>query len=164
MATNPPPNPALQTLAGKPAKKSGRPPKLTPELIEKIADVVRAGNYIDTAAVFCGVSKASLHDWMKRGHEQKRGRYRDFLDAMEQAQATADVRDHANITKAGGRDWRASAEHLRLRHPNRYAKKTVDVGNADGKAFGVTVTDTVEASLLSVMRKLADGGSDDDEG
>jgi hypothetical protein len=161
MAPNPKPPPT--TLGGAPAKKSGRPPKLTRELIAQIADVVRAGNYLDTAARYCGVTRASFHEWMKRGHEQTRGLYRDFLDALERAQAEADVRDHANITKAGARDWRASAEHLRLRHPQRYAKKQIDVGNADGKAFGVSVTDTVEASLLAVFRKLADGGDDGED-
>lgn len=162
MASNPPAQPQPVKLDGTPAKKSGRPPKLTHALIEEIADVVRAGNFLDTAARFKGVSKVSFHEWMKKGHEQKRGIYRDFLNALEQAQAAADVRDHANITKAGARDWKASAEHLRLRHPGRYNRKTVEHTNEEGKALNVSVGHSVEASLLTLFTKLA--VTDDDDG
>lgn len=163
MSSNPLPLPAPVKLDGAPAKKSGRPPKLTRELIKKVADVVAAGNYLDTAAVYCGVSRASFHDWMARAHKQKRGIYRDFLDALHQAQAIADVRDHANITKAGARDWKASAEHLRLRNQSRYNRKTVEHAGEDGKAINVNVSGSVEASLLDVFKRLASVEDPDDE-
>lgn len=142
----------LDGTAKKRADRPGRPPKLTPELIAKIAEVVRAGCYLDTASRYCGVSKASFHDWMKRGHEQKRGIYRQFLDALEQAQAAADVRDHARLMKAGEKDWRSIAEHLRLRNPDRYSRRT-ELTGPGGKP--VAVQTSVEASLLDMFTKLA---------
>lgn len=143
----------LDGTAKKRADRPGRPPKLTRELIEKIAAVVRNGCYLDTAARYCGVSKASFHDWMKRGHEQKgRGIYRQFLDALEEAQAAADVKDHLRLTKAGDKDWRAIAEHLRLRNPDRYSRRT-EVSGPGGKP--VAVQTSVEASLMDMFTKLA---------
>lgn|SRR5574343_915852 len=137
----------------KPKRGRGRPPKLTPELIERVASIVRTGNYLDTAARFCGVSRVSFHEWMKRGHSQKRGIYRDFLNAMEEAQAAADVRDHAYITKAAAKDWRAAVEHLRLRNQARYGTKRMEVSGPEGKA--VQVESSASASLLELFQKLA---------
>ena len=142
----------------------GRPMKLTRELITKVAATVASGCYLDTAARFHGVSKASFHDWMKRGHEQQRGIYRDFLDAIEVAQAKADVRDHALIAAAAAKDWKASEVHLKLRHPGRYNVKRQELTGADGKTIGVSVSTSTEASLLALFTRLAGGGDDGGEG
>lgn len=142
-------------------RKNGRPLKLTPELIEKMASVVRIGNYLDTAARFCGVDKLSFYSWMKKGHAQKRGIYRDFLNAMEEAQAAADVRDHGHIASASGKDWRAAVEHLRLRNQARYGAKRVELTGADGGPVAVE-SSNVGASLLELFTKLA-GKPDNEE-
>lgn len=151
-------------LDGTPAKKSGRPPKLTYELIEKIAGTVRVGCYLDTAGRVHGIAKATYHVWMKRGHEQKRGIYRDFVDALLQAQAEADERDHAIIASAAMKgDWKAAVEHLRLRNPTRYNVKRQELTGPDGKPIGVAVAPSTEASLLSLFTKLAGDAAEEAE-
>ena len=45
----------------------GRPTKLTPEVHERIANAIRRGNYIETAAALAGISKVALYDWLHRG-------------------------------------------------------------------------------------------------
>ncbi len=143
-------------LDGTPAVKSGRPPKLTRELIERIAGTVRVGCYLDSAARVHGVAKATYHVWMKRGHEQKRGIYRDFVDALLEAQAQADERDHAIIANAAMKgEWKAAVEHLRLRNPTRYNVKRQELTGPDGKPIGVAVAPSTEASLLALFQKLA---------
>lgn len=148
---NPTPPPAA-VPAKEPDKppQFGRPTKITRELIDAIAGTVRTGCYLDTAARYHGVSKASFHAWMKKGHEQKRGIYRDFLDALERAQSAADVRDHAQIALAAGKDWKAAVTHLKLRNPGRYNTQHVE---ATGKN-GAPLTSSVEASLLSMFTRL----------
>lgn len=89
----------MHTYAG--MAKFGRPTKLTPEVKEAIVNQIRIGNYIETAALVAGISKQSLYDWLKRGREAKRGIYKDFLDAVEQAQAEAEARDLSLIDEAG---------------------------------------------------------------
>jgi hypothetical protein len=137
----------------------GRPTKLTPELIERVARVVRVGNYLDTAARYCGISKGDFYNWLKRGHAQKRGIYRDFLNALEEAQAAADVRDHAYIAEAAKKDWRAAAEHLRLRNQARYGSRRLEVSGPEGKPVQVEASTT--AALLDLFTRLA--GQDDSE-
>jgi hypothetical protein len=138
---------------------------LTPELIERVARVVRAGNYLDTAARYCGVSKVDFYAWMKRGHAQKRGIYREFLNALEEAQAAADVRDHALIAKAAEKDWRAAAEHLRLRNQARYGMRRVEVTGADGGPVEVRhLAGLSTDEVLALARRLlsdGDGGEED---
>jgi hypothetical protein len=46
---------------------AGRPLLLTPELTDRIVQVVAAGNYLKTAAQFCGVSQSTLQAWLARG-------------------------------------------------------------------------------------------------
>lgn len=133
--------------------RMGRPSKITPELIERVASIVRMGNYLDTAARFCGIDKVTFHNWMKKGHAQRRGIYRDFLNALEEAQAAADVRDHGLIAKASAKDWRAAETHLRLRNQARYGAKRVEVSGPDGKA--VQVESSASAALLGLLEKLA---------
>jgi len=144
----------------------GRPTKLTPELIERVAAVVRAGNYLDTAARYCGVSKQDFYTWLKRGHSQKRGIYRQFLDALEKAQAAADVRDHALIAKAAEKDWRAAAEHLRLRNQARYGLRRVELTGADGGPVEVRhLAGLSTDEVLTLARRLLSesGGNEDGE-
>lgn len=98
--------------------KGGRPTKLTAKLRDRIADAIRAGNYVETAAALAGVSKKTLYNWMRRG---ARARYRadgtpykvdrpyvEFLHAVEKAQAEAIDRDLSVIDRAaqGGRTIR----------------------------------------------------------
>lgn len=61
--------------------------KLTPKMQKKIITLVKGGNYYSTACKACGISEATLCNWMARGREESSGIYFDFLGAMEQADA-----------------------------------------------------------------------------
>ena len=58
--------------------------KLTPKMQKKIITLVKGGNYYSTACKACGISEATLCNWMARGREESSGIYFDFLGAMEQ--------------------------------------------------------------------------------
>lgn len=103
--------------------QGGRPTKLTPEVQEKIVQAIRAGAYIETAAAYAGVNKQTLYNWMKRGNQQRSGKYRRFLDAVEKALADAEMRDLLIITKAAEVDWKAAAWRLERKFPDRWGRK-----------------------------------------
>lgn len=119
------------------SKKGGRPTKLTPELQEEICKAIRAGNYIETAAAFAGISKNTLYDWMKRGAREKErlaknprakvkkseAPFVDFSDAVEKALAAAEVRDVMLIGKAAETQWQAAAWRLERKFPDRWGRK-----------------------------------------
>jgi len=71
---------------------AGRPERLTDELQEDIVQLLRAGNYIETAASAAGVSKRSLYAWMRKGSRQKSGKYREFLHAVKKAMGEGEAR------------------------------------------------------------------------
>jgi hypothetical protein len=100
-----------------------RQTKLTPETQEKIAMVIRAGNYIETAAAYAGISKQCLYEWLRRGAATNAPpQYRAFAAAIREALAAAEVRDVAQIAKASEKEWTAAAWRLERRHPVRWAR------------------------------------------
>lgn len=103
--------------------KLGRPTKLTPEVAGRICRAVRAGNYIDIAATLAGVHRATLYDWLKRGHAEGRGLYYEFAKALDKALAESEVRDVERIDKAGEKYWQAIAWRLERRFPKRWGRK-----------------------------------------
>jgi transposase len=101
----------------------GRPSKLSPELQGRIVRQLRAGNYIETAAAACGVSKVTLYSWMRLGADEQQGPHVDFLNAVETSLAEGEQRDVARIDRAAGRTWRAAAWRLERRHPGRWGQR-----------------------------------------
>lgn len=143
---------------------AGRPTKLTPEIAQRIEQAVAAGNYLETAAAFAGISKQTLYKWLRKGARAKSGEHRAFVDAVEKALAQAEVRDVANIARAAsgydvvrtkerittdgkvermtetGREfsWQASAWRLERKYPDRWGRR-VDVavtGELSGEVSG----------------------------
>ena len=102
-------------------------PKLDEEISQRIVDLVRAGNYLDTAAHAVGISKSTLHRWLRLGRESNRGLYRRFLNGVERAQAESESRDVALIARAASDDWRAAAWRLERKAPRRYGVR-IQVG------------------------------------
>jgi len=118
--------------------KGGRPTKLTRELQEEICRVIRAGNYIETAAAYAGINKSTLYDWLKRGaREKERLRnnprakvrkseqpYVEFSNAVEKALADSEVRDVMIIGKAAEENWQAAAWRLERKFKERWGRST----------------------------------------
>jgi len=108
---------------GRPKRPVGRPCKLTPELQEKIAQAILAGAYVETAAAYAGISKETFYDWLKQGAKQKRGKYKDFSDAIKKAMAESELRDIATLTRASSSQWQAAAWKLERRFPQRWGRR-----------------------------------------
>lgn len=100
----------------------GRPTKLTAVTQQAIVQALRAGNYLETAAAYAGVSKQSIYTWIKRGQKGE-PKYQEFLDAIEKAQADSETRDVAIIAKAAETQWQASAWRLERKFPERWGRR-----------------------------------------
>lgn len=46
--------------------KMGRPSKLTPERQDEIVELLKAGNYVETACALVGVGRSTFYDWMEK--------------------------------------------------------------------------------------------------
>ncbi len=106
-------------------RPTGRPSKLTPELQERLVALIRAGNYVETAVLLVGLSKQTFYEWLRKGREQKRGKYAAFADAIERAAAEADERDLRRIDEAADKGvWQAAAWRLERRRPDQFGRVT----------------------------------------
>ena len=61
------------------AKKMGRPPKCTPERVEKICQALENGESIEMAARMAGITKPTYYDWLEKNL--------DFSNRVKEAKA-----------------------------------------------------------------------------
>ena len=107
----------------------GRRSKLTPELQEKICRAIRAGNYAYVAAEYAGIGTTTFYRWLELGEKEETGPYRDFRDAVKNAESEAEVRAVAIIQQHMGTSWQAAMTYLERKYPNRWGRR-LDVTTA----------------------------------
>jgi hypothetical protein len=131
--------------------RPGRRSQCTPELTEKFCEVIRAGNYMETAARVCGVPEDLVRVWMHRGGKQASGKFHDFANAVGQALAESEMGMVQIIQGQAKASWKAAAWYLERRFSERWGKKeSVNVnGHIDGLTgdggFLTTVADNPDA-------------------
>lgn len=103
-------------------KNMGRPSKLDKKVTDKIVSYLRAGSYIETAAAASGITKQTLHSWLRRGADGEEP-YAAFCEEVETAQAEGEVRCLALIASAAQKQWQAAAWLLERRYPEKYGRK-----------------------------------------
>jgi len=111
---------------------------------------VRAGNYLETASAFAGVSPSTLRDWVRRGvrdtEEGKQTVRADFSAALEKAQADAEAGGVARIGAAAAKQWQAAAWLLERKHHEKWGKK---------QEIKVRITDgAVAEKVMGVVRQF----------
>ncbi|MCA9312668.1 MAG: hypothetical protein KDA21_15750 [Phycisphaerales bacterium] len=113
---------------------------------------LRAGNYIETAAEFAGIDRATLFRWLAKGRAARSGQFRDFCDAVEGAIAQAEVAAVARIVTASQADWKAAAWLLERGPAHQRWRPSLQVKLGD-------ISDAeIQAALDDVARRLAGGG------
>lgn len=167
----------------------GRPETISYELIEKICNSMANGAYVETAAVLNGISKVILYKWFKKGNVQKRGIYRDLVNAVQAAMAQGEENDLKNISHAAqGQDlefaktddghlvltdgkpivakpprapnWQASAWRLERKFPRKWGR--LDRIENSGKDGGPIVVVTLPSNGRENNKPLDENENDDD--
>ena len=146
-------------VSNKQPRKNGRPSKLTPERLEQIASIVRAGNYLEVAAQYAGISTTTLYRWLQTADDPDADDiYRDFRDAVQSARAAAEVRNVTLIQQAANDGtWQAAAWYLERTSWQRWGRRTMVTGDS-GEAIKVEVD---HRQTLRDVLGLTDAGSDD---
>lgn len=127
----------------------GRPVKLTDSVTNRICEIIRAGGYVETAAAVAGISKATYHDWIKRGDpagvKAADAPFRDFRDKVEQAKAEGEATLVTRLAIAAQKDWKAAAWMLERQYPDRWAgprgRAIMRPGDPDDPPGGGALTD-----------------------
>jgi len=120
------PHAGIQRLKGEviPATRT----KLTPEVQESICGIISMGNYIETAAIFSGVTRRTIQNWREWG-DNPRGPedeiYVNFKHALDEAMAKAEMLDleRIRIASENPQFWTAAAWRLERRYPDKWATK-----------------------------------------
>lgn len=100
---------------------AGRPSKLTPEIQERICQLVRAGNTVEVCAEAAGIAPATYYGWMQQGIEGD-GVHGEFRRAVEQARAEAEAILVGRVQRAAqSGSWRAATWLLERQWPEHWA-------------------------------------------
>lgn len=150
----------------------GRVTILDEALLARIVETVSVGNYLKTAAAFCGVGYSTLLLWQQKGREQQErvaagldvqdghGIYLDLVEQVTQAESRAQVAAVTAWRKAFSDDWRAAKEYLARKAPDQWASSsTVHVADADSDS---RVEAAVESALSSFLHQGDGEGYDPD--
>lgn len=97
---------------------------LDDEALDRLATMLRAGNYVTVAARAVGVSPDRLAEWLERGassHADDRG-FVELRERLDRARADAEVRHVALVAAAAAENWQAAAWLLERGFPERWAR------------------------------------------
>ena len=84
----------------------GRPLKLSLEIQEGMASLVREGNPAVTSAEILGISRSTYFNWMKKGEEGE-APFLEFSDSIKRAFAESIAQHASHISRVALRgDWR----------------------------------------------------------
>lgn len=137
--------------------KARKPDKLTPTTRDRIVQALREGAFLTDAAAIGGVTKNAVYVWMRKGRVQKKGKFRDFVNAVDTARAEAKMEASRTIMGAFGRDWKAAAHYLAMTDPDHWGdRKRIDLaGNLDNH---VTIEYINDYGKNDVEEANGDGG------
>jgi transposase len=142
----------------------GRPTKFTPERTTKLITALRAGNYRDTACKYAGISFQTLRNWIKIAESPDApAEYVEFLDAIEKAEAEAEMVDIGIIRQAAQEgQWQAAAWVRERKNPERWGRRDaskIELTGSDGGPVDMRVAMGVDAvsisGLVSVLEARA---------
>jgi transposase len=102
----------------------GRPTKLDPERKKKLFNAIAAGNFIQPACDYAGVSYFTVRKWVQRGEREGKGIYWQFAQELKEAQARAEVSLTATIKNATVDNWQAAGWLLSRRFPDRWSESS----------------------------------------
>jgi len=101
-----------------------RPTKRTPEREGRLFEALRAGNTRKASCAYAGISESTLAIWIER--------FEDFRDAIQKAEADAEIRNVAIIQKAASATWQAAAWWLERKRKGDWAQRTETTGDGGG--------------------------------
>lgn len=118
----------------------GRPSKLAPQVQARIVQAIALGSVYELAAGYGGISYNTLNEWMKKGEAAKGGPFREFYEAVKEAEGAAAVGWLAKIEKAANDGaWQAAAWKLERRYPKHYGRTVHEHTGKDGERLSITL-------------------------
>ena len=141
----------------------GRPSKLTPAVHDIIVQALASGCYRETAATCAGIAVSTFYNWMERGEADiehgKKTPYMELVEAINKAEAQAELDALEMIRKAAPKNWNAAAWMLERKNPAKWGRRTAveHSGSIDpGLEHGAKIADAVSAALKDLGVDVTD--------
>jgi hypothetical protein len=110
--------------------------------------MIASGSYAEVAARANGVGTTTFYRWMQRGEEEETGKYREFREAVKEAEAKSEVLTVGRIQQAAaGGTWTAAAWYLERKYPDRWGRKDHVRQEISGPGGGPVEVDSEAAAL-----------------
>ena len=136
---SPPPVRRVDRPRPPPSRPTGRPSKLTPELIEAVCKGVRAGLSYKDAAIRAGICEATFHKYKARG-EKGEAPFSEFTESLKEAEADLKAELLKTIKAASIESWTAAAWILERKYQAEFARQSNIKHGADlGGAFTLKI-------------------------
>ncbi len=103
----------------------GRSTRLTPELADRIANLISTGNYDVVVCGLVGIHPSTYYNWLSKGERAKSGIYKEFFDKVKKAEAAREAKWVKDIE--GDPSWQSKAWLLERRYPDRWGRREVSV-------------------------------------
>lgn len=139
-------------------KRSPTEPKFTQALADKFVDIVRRGNFRETACAQVGVDPSTMRKWLRAAANGDK-RYAAFVRSLDQAEAEAEDLMVTTIRLAAREDWKAAAWYLERRGPKRWGFKAqveVSVQEELQRILNVVEREVGGEAATRVLAALAD--------
>lgn len=135
----------------------GRKPKLTSDLIERLGNALKAGNYIETACDYVNINRSTFYGWLKEAEEpDAKPLLIELANTVRLSRAEAEMRNVLRIQKAADDSWQAAAWWLERSQPKKWSKQTnVELSGVSGGAINLAV-DTKAALLELLTPKISE--------
>lgn len=155
--------PALVPRAGR-VRGRGRPTKLTKELQDQLVNLISIGSFYKSACSAVGISYSTFREWLRRGEQASRGKYRAFYEAITRADGTAETSLVAFWYSGATKSWVAARALLERRYPERWGPPQHPMG-APGPAgaMGLTSVELDDASAAA-MSEAARQAAEEERG
>jgi hypothetical protein len=118
----------------------GRPSKLTPEVHAHIVKAIKIGNYAQVAARSAGIGETTFYRWLEQGEAEEAGIYRDFWEAVKEAEAASEMTAVQHILNAMEGSWQAAMTYLERRYSDRWKRRDrQEISNTPNEPYKVLV-------------------------
>lgn len=140
----------------------------TPELTARLAKLIGAGNFLETAAAVCGVPRKKAFEWLQRGHRGE-AEYAEFAQTIDRASADCETQDTLVLQRLTQSDEpRVALEAIKHRGRHLSPQRWGDVLPADARKVFETVLMVVEecappevyAAILDRLSRLGGRASE----
>ena len=128
----------------------------TQERLDQFLSLIRAGNYVNVACGYTGISESAIYAWGQEARQpDPRPKVAEFVEALKEAQAFSEAAALQVVHRAANNGvWQAAAWFLERRAPRRWGRFDRHEVEVSSAAPGTSVREQLARSLEQLGEDL----------